>query len=939
MVSASDRAWRIGVTRLDLTGLDGEQPLLDAELLYARTPILLTAGAGQTDAAMPARWPFQIQAHAEGSELRVQGSAAAAFDVADLRAAVAAQGPTLAPLGHLFGADGLPDGPFKIDFQLSRSAQGTQLSGLAGTLDSRVLPAPISVVSGDASWSANGRWALALEGRLGTLPATLKLAPAVSPGAGDQAATERRLTISATLADGDFDGSLRPSSPTARALLSGRLRLGSVALDKIAAGDIVGLPSESKAAPFPKASGQSPATAWRDKPLPLSALSRLDADLALSAKALSWQGVSVTTPRAHLLLDNGRLRLEQVNAALPGLSLTGKASLDAAARSPALSVALHADRIDLPRALALLAKPPKIDGTIDRFNLSLQTHGDTPAALIRGLGGTLTAASVQARVPAGKDRERREVRLEAPRIDIEPGKSVGLSTGVTLPSQSFDLTLTGGSLADLLWQAQPWPRIALTVGGRFAGEELAIQGHVGTLAAVVAGRDLTLDLALVEPTSERGKRGHREPRALLASVEGKLARLDDLDGSRLQVKASGPSLAALSPLVQVDLPAQPFSVAARLEGRPHRLHVMDLQATSAESDIAGQLRIEFGAQPRVDALLTAGLLDLTPFVGTSATGVDGDSGDAMGDEMVAKPKASTIGYAAGWQRKASQTLPLEGLKRLDAELHLSAGHVRLGDFGVDDARLDTTVDAGHLVLTARAGQERLSLKLDLRPEQSRWRVDLRHRGNLDLSWLLEAENQHPLSHVPVAVDLHLTSVGDSPRGLLDSAQGQVELVLGAGELPSAASRLPFGGVLFTLLDALHPTALRAEARSLRCAVFDFDIADGIATSQRGLAVQTGGLNVLGGGAVNLRTSAIELHFKTAKRKGVGLNLLGIADKFVYVTGTLQHPRAAFDAKGMALYGGAAWASGGLTLVYDQIVQRLSGLRNPCDQVMRRQDRQ
>ena len=51
-----------------------------------------------------------------------------------------------------------------------------------------------------------------------------------------------------------------------------------------------------------------------------------------------------------------------------------------------------------------------------------------------------------------------------------------------------------------------------------------------------------------------------------------------------------------------------------------------------------------------------------------------------------------------------------------------------------------------------------------------------------------------------------------------------------------------------------------------------------------------GLNALGGGAVNLRTSEIELHFKTAKRKGVGLNLLGIADKFVYITGTL-HIRA------------------------------------------------
>lgn len=937
VVSAPARTWRIAVTRLDLNGLGSGQPALDAELLYAQTPISLTGGAGQTDASMPERWPFQVEARAGGSELQIQGSAGAAFDLADLRAAVAAQGPTLAPLGHLFGTEGLPAGPFKVGFQLTHGAQGTHLSGLSGTLDSRVLPAPVSVTAGDASWTANGRWSLALKGRLGTLPATLKLSPAA--GRGDTGSADRHLAISATLADGDFDGSLRPASETARALLSGRLRLGSIALDKIAAGDIPGPALKSKAAPPAKAGGQQPGAAWRDKALPFAALSRFNADLALSAKTLSWQRVSVTTPRAHLLLDNGRLRLEQVEAKLPGLSLTGQASLDAAARSPALRLSLHADRVDLSPALGLLAKPPKIDGTVDGLDVSLQTHGDTPAALIRGLGGKLTAASVQARLPAGKGRELREVRLQAPRIDIEPGKSVGLSTGVRLASQSFDLTLTGGSLTDLLWQAKPWPRIALTARGGFAGQELAIKGHVGTLAAVVAGRDLMLDIALVQPTPEGPDRGKQEPGRLAASVEGRLARLGDLDGSRLQFKASGPSLAALSPLVQVDLPAQPFSIAARLEGRPHRLDVMDLKATSAESDISGQLRIAFGAQPRLDALLTAQLLDLTGFIGPSAPGVGGHSDDATGGAAAAEARPLTKGYAAAWQSKAVQPLPLEGLKRLDAEFHLSAGHVRLGDFGVDDARVDATLDAGHLVLTARAGQERLSLNLDLRPEQSRWRVDLRHRGSLDLSWLIEAENQHALSHVPIAVDLHLNSIGDSLQNLLDSTDGQVELVLGAGQMAPVAARLPLGGVLFALLDALHPVALREEAESLRCAVFDFDIADGIATSQRGLAVQTGSLNVLGGGAIDLRNSEIELHFKTAKRKGVGLNLLGIADKFVYITGTLQHPRAAFDAKDLALYGGAAWASGGLTLVYDQIVQRLSGLGNPCDQVMRKRDRQ
>ena len=55
-------------------------------------------------------------------------------------------------------------------------------------------------------------------------------------------------------------------------------------------------------------------------------------------------------------------------------------------------------------------------------------------------------------------------------------------------------------------------------------------------------------------------------------------------------------------------------------------------------------------------------------------------------------------------------------------------------------------------------------------------------------------------------------------------------------------------------------------------------------------------------AAKRRSSEIELHFKTAQRKGLGISLLGIADKFVFVTGTFQEPRAAIDAKGLLLPG-------------------------------------
>ncbi|MEA3275163.1 MAG: hypothetical protein U9Q81_07740 [Pseudomonadota bacterium] len=39
------------------------------------------------------------------------------------------------------------------------------------------------------------------------------------------------------------------------------------------------------------------------------------------------------------------------------------------------------------------------------------------------------------------------------------------------------------------------------------------------------------------------------------------------------------------------------------------------------------------------------------------------------------------------------------------------------------------------------------------------------------------------------------------------------------------------------------------------------------------------------------------------------------------------------------HGGAAWATGGLSLLYDQLVKRLTTFSNPCDAVMRKGEHQ
>lgn len=254
--------------------------------------------------------------------------------------------------------------------------------------------------------------------------------------------------------------------------------------------------------------------------------------------------------------------------------------------------------------------------------------------------------------------------------------------------------------------------------------------------------------------------------------------------------------------------------------------------------------------------------------------------------------------------------------------------------GMDAVVLDATLDSGFLTVSLDAESERLRTDLRLGPGQAQWDLDLQHRGNLDLAWLLEAEASRTLSQLPAAIDVRLRGSGTSLGPMLASARGQVELALGAGRLHKSAAALPLGDVLLTLVSGLNPLGQRRQFDDIQCAVLQFEIADGIATSTRGLAVQTKAINALGSGAIDLENQEIELHVKTTPRKGLGINLLGIADRFVYLTGTLSEPRVSFDPKGLLVRGGAAWATAGISLLVEELAQRLTAASNPCDTVLK-----
>jgi hypothetical protein len=112
----------------------------------------------------------------------------------------------------------------------------------------------------------------------------------------------------------------------------------------------------------------------------------------------------------------------------------------------------------------------------------------------------------------------------------------------------------------------------------------------------------------------------------------------------------------------------------------------------------------------------------------------------------------------------------------------------------------------------------------------------------------------------------------------------------------------------------------------------FTVKDGIATADRGIAVETAKVNVVGAGTVNLRDEQLDLAVTPRARDGLGLSLSTPLAGMTRVRGTLAEPALSLDELGTARAAasvGAAVATAGLSLVGEALFDRLTGDSSPC----------
>jgi len=316
----------------------GQNVQINIDGFYASAPLHLAATAMQPDLlSQNAPLAATISGQAGGADFQAKGTVPPALGASGLDLVVSAQVPDLAELSALAGRT-LPPAK-EVKFEAHVEDAGFKLRGV--TLRDLTLSSSVVQLAGTATVIWSPRPALN-----GTLAAS-------------------RLDLDALLPDFSLrDTVFAPLPPAAPP------------------------PTDAPppAAPPAQAAEPPPTRLISDRPLNFAPLRNADADLTLTAGAITAAGQAFRDVSFHLTLADGKAALNPFRFSAGGGVLVGGVSIDASADQPPVAVSLRASAFPASLLAALAGVPGGAAGSL-QLDVQLSGAGQTPQALAATLDG------------------------------------------------------------------------------------------------------------------------------------------------------------------------------------------------------------------------------------------------------------------------------------------------------------------------------------------------------------------------------------------------------------------------------------------------------------------------------------------------------------------------------------------------------------------------
>src|SRR5690606_35870073 len=318
------------------------------------------------------------------------------------------------------------------------------------------------------------------------------------------------------------------------------------------------------------------------------------------------------------------------------------------------------------------------------------------------------------------------------------------------------------------------PPVAVEGTGEWRGNDFSLEGQVASL----------LELQQPDAPAGYGVDLHARAGRTSAHARGRLFNPFQFQRFDVQMQLEGANLQDLYPLVGIALPDTPaYTLDGRLGRDGNVWTYQEFKGTVGDSDLGGDVTVTVGGErPHFRADLVSELLDFDDLAGLVGGAPDAGGDDTSNPELEAR---------AAEQAASGRVLPdtpyaLEKLRAMDADVRLRATRIHSPVLPLD--HMDATLSLVEGLLTLEpldfgvaGGTIRSNVRMDARGEVIETRLDGSVRG-------LELQQMFPDSALAedalgaIGGEIGLTGHGNSIAGMLGSANGEVMVGMGRGQV-------------------------------------------------------------------------------------------------------------------------------------------------------------
>ncbi len=397
-------------------------------------------------------------------------------------------------------------------------------------------------------------------------------------------------------------------------------------------------------------------------------------------------------------------------------------------------------------------------------------------------------------------------------------------------------------------------------------------------------------------------------------VTGKVEKPLSVEGIDINIAANADTLSDLNQFAGTELPQiAPVALSGNMKFSDLRdIDIEALKVKVGKSDLSGQINYQVtDTLPFITMQLQSELIDVTPF----------------SKETEGKNKPDYL--------FSRVPLPSGALSLVNLQMSLVAKQMKTRTSEFSNVKIDLSLQDSDVQAVIGSGVAGGTLSGDFSLDT---RTDLPPAFNIELTGSgiqleqLPHDKQKPwFTGGPIDLKVNGSGQGNSMAEFMGGFNGKLLVEVGEAGMPNSNVDLFGADVFMSIFNKLNPFSKSDKTSLLECAVLNFDIRDGITKIDRQIAMQTTKLSMVGSGEINFKTEQLNLGIKPYAREGIGMSL-GSITGVAKIGGTLAHPRAEVDAKGVIKAGvttGAAIATGGLSLLAQGLFNKTTDDPNPC----------